>query len=98
MNHAVKSQWGSALRSGEYRQVSGTFQCRDGFCVLGVLRDLFIKSGEPVRDVEVMAAALEWAGIQWDMFSSTGLVNDLIRHNDSGVPFHALAEMIESQY
>lgn len=46
MNPTVKTQWLTALRSGEYKQAKTTLHDphRDSFCCLGVLCDLYRKS------------------------------------------------------
>ncbi len=41
MNQEIKARWVSALRSGEYKQSRGKLKSIDGFCVLGVLCDLY---------------------------------------------------------
>jgi len=49
MNKAIKTQWLSALRSGEYQQAHGTLRAADNggtyYCCLGVLCDLHRKAG-----------------------------------------------------
>lgn len=35
-------KWVAALRSGEFKQTTGTLQNEDGYCCLGVLADLHI--------------------------------------------------------
>ena len=35
-------KWAKALRSGKYKQTTGTMQNADGYCPLGVACDLFI--------------------------------------------------------
>lgn len=46
MNKEIKQQWVAALRSGDYRQGTGTLKNRRGeFCCLGVLCDLAEKAG-----------------------------------------------------
>lgn len=45
LDPAVKADWVSALRSGEYSQGHGALQKGGGFCCLGVLCDLAVKAG-----------------------------------------------------
>lgn len=45
MDPAVKAQWLTALRSGEYQQGRGYLRRNDTFCCIGVLADLAIKAG-----------------------------------------------------
>jgi hypothetical protein len=40
MKAALKSKWVAALRSGKYKQVTGSLQNNGGFCCLGVLCDI----------------------------------------------------------
>lgn len=49
MDSAIKADWVRALRSGEYSQANGALQKNGGFCCLGVLCDLAVKAGVPVR-------------------------------------------------
>lgn len=44
MNKKVKGLWIEALRSGEYQQCSNRLNNGKGFCCLGVLTDLYIKT------------------------------------------------------
>lgn len=49
MNKRIKAQWVKALLSGKYLQAKGAQRRKDdkgryGFCALGVLTDLYIKS------------------------------------------------------
>lgn len=47
MKPKIKRQWVDALRSGEYEQgARGTLKSESGYCCLGVLCDLAVKSGE----------------------------------------------------
>lgn len=40
MNPKLVKEWCAALRSGEYKQISGTLHKDGGFCCLGVLADI----------------------------------------------------------
>lgn len=44
MKKRVKNKWLEALRSGEYKQCKNRLTNGRGFCCLGVLTDLYIKS------------------------------------------------------
>jgi hypothetical protein len=51
MNHEVRDKWTTALRSGKYKQTTGTLARQDDngkrtFCCLGVLTDLYLKEKE----------------------------------------------------
>jgi len=41
----VRKMWIDALRSGEYKQITGKLKSKEGFCCLGVLTDLYVKEG-----------------------------------------------------
>lgn len=72
MNKDVKSQWVSALRSGEYEQGRGRLE-RDGkFCCLGVLCDLAVKAGvaKRVDDVHLLDGGVGFASLGNPMDSS----------------------------
>lgn len=45
MHAAIKTQWLTALRSGEYVQGSGFLHRNNTYCCLGVLCDLAVKAG-----------------------------------------------------
>lgn len=49
LDPAIKADWVSALRSGEYSQAQGALQKGGGFCCLGVLCEVAIKAGVDVR-------------------------------------------------
>lgn len=49
-NKANIRKWVNALRSGEYKQTTGVLQNENGYCCLGVLCDVAVKSG---LDVDV---------------------------------------------
>lgn len=46
---ANRAKWVEALRSGEYRQGSGSLQADGKFCCLGVACDVAIKNGVPLE-------------------------------------------------
>lgn len=45
MDQAIKEQWVTALRSGEYRQGKRYLHQSNEYCCLGVLCDLAVKAG-----------------------------------------------------
>lgn len=62
MNEEVKAKWLEALRSGEYKQGTGTLRDgEDNFCCLGVLCDVAIKNG-----VELAVAHREDDSDDWN--------------------------------
>jgi hypothetical protein len=45
MKKDIKELWVNALESGEYAQAQGVLKNENGYCCLGVLCDLYLKSG-----------------------------------------------------
>lgn len=43
MKQEIKTKWIKALRSGKYKQTTGTLKDEVGFCCLGVLCDIYRK-------------------------------------------------------
>lgn len=122
MKADVKRQWLEALRSGEYTQGQGylsssrnvSFTSRkkpqgQTYCCLGVLCDLAVKAGVPVKTVVeagvtrydgMMAylpdSVLNWAGPRG--LTNSGRVSPkvlLSELNDKGVTFEEIANLIE---
>ena len=110
MRKEIAEMWVAALRSGEYGQYTGglTNQDRTLHCCLGVLCELAIEAGEPVR-VEVDPVNPPW--LQFDgllgalphsvgtwagMTVSKGRV--LAAMNDAGEPFVKIADVIENDW
>jgi hypothetical protein len=52
MNPQVKQKWVSALRSGEYPQITRRLHTDNGFCCLGVLCDLYGKENNVEWELE----------------------------------------------
>lgn len=88
MNPEIKSQWVEALRSGEYAQAQTRLVTSDGYCCLGVLCDLAVKSGLDIKVTHVDTvtqfageesilpmAVVEWAGLAVDGDSIDMLYN-----------------------
>lgn len=51
MNERVKTKWLKALRSGEYKQTTGSLREKgNAFCCLGVLCDLYARETEGVSE------------------------------------------------
>ena len=46
MNEYIKYQWVYAIQSNEYEIINESLHNENGFSVIGILCDLFIKSGE----------------------------------------------------
>ena len=106
MNERAKTLWLEALRSGEYRQCSGSLVDQDGaMCVMGVLNAVYfkdvpdapgIKSWEEKRHTDPLAMQ-RWAGLgNWlQELALSGKWPMTI--NDAGTSFSELADMIEEQ-
>jgi len=107
MNREVAEKWIAALRSGEYTQGTECLRSlNDTFCCLGVLCDLAVKSGVPVR-VKMSSdnyqyeghgellplSVMKWSGVK----TNVGDINDsdLTSKNDSGMTFSEIADLIE---
>lgn len=50
MNKRIAKKWIKALRSGKYKQSTGTLRTDRGFCCLGVLCDLYAKEKKLKRN------------------------------------------------
>lgn len=61
---AIKRRWLKALRSGKYKQGTGSLRDGDGFCCLGVLCDV-VKNDKALK--------LNWEGGVWFDNSTTDL-------------------------
>ena len=110
MNEDIKSEWVSALRSGDYKQGIGYLRVDNEFCCLGVLCDIAVNKGVITysigtdniynygwpgsRAAEVLPdAVVSWAELE-DQNPSAGSLS-LAEHNDDGVPFSGIADLIE---
>ena len=49
MKKTIKKKWLAALRSGKYKQTEGMLKNKEGFCCLGVLCDLYVKSHKATK-------------------------------------------------
>jgi len=49
----IKRLWVDALRSGKYKQARSALATKDGYCCLGVLCQLAVDSGVPIKVKEV---------------------------------------------
>jgi hypothetical protein len=95
MNKVIKKQWVAALRSGKYKQAKKQLKKGQGFCCLGVLTDLYFKSGaarptwgKPVNikveatDESLPYCVMEWAGLESSDPSPSGSMKTLSNMND----------------
>jgi hypothetical protein len=49
MNKDVQEKWTTALRSGKYSQAHGKLRTPEGLCCLGVLCEVAVENGAPVK-------------------------------------------------
>lgn len=101
-------KWVAALRSGEYKQVTGNLRKGDGFCCLGVACDVFLKNGGElsiiysgqIAEYDGRVGALpirvrDWLGMRDRFGSIDELGTDLASLNDQGKPFDSIADVID---
>jgi len=91
MNPAVKAKWLAALRSGKYKQGTGTLRDEfDNFCCLGVLCDVAVKSGLAIDVKPPRETCDPWAyeGEAWyrppQVMDWAGLINHDPKIADEG--------------
>lgn len=108
MDQEIKTQWVSALRSGEYKQGREELRRDDRFCVFGVLCDLAVKAGmaewrhEPQQAIwdgmEKGFYGPTWRILVWaDLRGNFDSVRELAELNDSGWSFEQIATLIEEK-
>jgi hypothetical protein len=107
----VAKKWVKALRSGKYKQGTGTLLTANGrHCCLGVLTDLAVQAGV-IKEFPVGAGSLSGKVIQWSgvktyfgqYIDGRGHQKNLASQNDGIVgrslpkSFKQIAKIIESQ-
>lgn len=114
MNKEIAKQWCAALRSGEYKQGQYSLNnvSKNTYCCLGVLCDLYIKSGGNLRlslhDNGITRAydgctgmppssVMDWAGMRTPHGMYNTPDDNLVADNDSGLSFDKIADIIEAQ-
>lgn len=102
----IKAKWLEALRSGEYKQ--GRVRLRTGeskFCCLGVLTDLYIKETPAPKWGEgelnpsccyLPNEVMKWADLR-SVNPSDAEGMFLSDHNDEGLDFQTIADIIEKE-
>ena len=103
MDQELKAKWVTALRSGEYKQTKYKLHRKgsNNFCCLGVLCKVFgLELTEDGEDVVSGPVGASYEACIYPLFSSDKVVADeqitpLIRLNDEGEPFSAIADYIE---
>jgi hypothetical protein len=106
MKEAIAKRWVRALRSGEYRQARRVLWRKgrgesDSFCCLGVLTDLYVRSGgsESGWGDEVLTQRVqEWAGLKFPNGNIPFADICLSRMNDEGHSFAGIADVIEREW
>ena len=108
MTEIPYQEWVDALRSGKYKQTKETLKGElpeggVGYCCLGVLADIM---GYEI-EVETYIGGGEWLKyetegpkhIYEDFKASAGgdFVDLLMRHNDNGMPFRKISDIIERE-
>jgi hypothetical protein len=99
MKKRFKRKWVEALRSGEYEQASGFLKVGDGYCCLGVLRDL-INPRSRAADSEWSVLCARHAALvglpKFDSDDPESPQKVLIDMNDNGDSFVDIADWIEA--
>jgi hypothetical protein len=107
-NKEQVQQWVSALRSGKYKQTTGTLQDSNGYCCLGVACDIFIPQhkiqtrfhslnmcGECPMDQEYSPKWLKRINGHFEKQTGIEIVDLNDRHNFS---FDEIADLLEAVY
>ena len=73
MNKEIAEKWALALESGKYTQTEGMLKNKNGHCCLGVLCELALESGVPLKEVPLSEdeSELEATGIFPEQFGLT---------------------------
>ena len=108
-NHGLKEehikQWCDALRSGKYKQTTGTLQGRQGYCCLGVACELFIPKGQKMRGPDgclqggMPTTSTQPNAPEWLMPLVEDCSNLMGKYlpglNDGGSTFNQIADVLE---
>lgn len=102
MNKRLKARWIKALRSGKYKQTTGTMKDAAGYCCLGVLREL-IAPGSRAEDCNASALGPRHCKIAGLPRYSTDVrsespQNKVAKMNDDGRSFTEIADYIEANF
>lgn len=88
-------EWIAALRSGKYKQVKGRLKTDDGFCALGVLRD--VQGARWIKDGDDWVTEKGELSIVQDFFPLDALKQEEIMElNDTGHTFDEIADWLEA--
>lgn len=104
MNPEMKTKWVAALRSGEYKQITGFLRYEEGFCCLGVLCDLANSKGWRQNKnagftYAATASITHPISLPFEVGHNYGIPNAVMRKlaymNDEGRDFSEIADYIE---
>jgi hypothetical protein len=101
MNTAIKQNWVTALRSGEYEQTKETFYADGAYCALGVLIDLHNKAN-PTQAVDLTtvesfpAVVSLWSETTFPTDEKPFCIIYVMEMNDAGRSFSECADFIEA--
>ena len=111
MKKDIAEKWATALRSGDYTQQRGSLAnlCRTQHCCLGVLCEVAIENGVVLDTYETVPGfdderaylpfrVQEWAGMRDRYGRFVDVRDDLVRMNDEGYTFDAIANVIDERW
>lgn len=108
MDQRIKKIWIEALRSGKYKRTRDQLKDMGGFCVLGVLCDIFTKEKNITWDempdtTNLPGVVQEWSKISSPVGSYSNVdsigTGCLVKDNDVlGLNFNQLADIIEENF
>lgn len=92
MNKSLKKKWVAALRSGKYQQTDCVLKYSNGYCCLGVLREIMHPKSR--RGVTYLCKDhMEEAGLTMRNQKTMSNLNDVM-----GYSFKRIATYIERKY
>jgi len=94
MDKTIKAKWIKALRSGRYRQTMDYLENEGAYCCLGVLCKVQRKSIEAIQTEDGLQELPRSLQFQWGIPKAAH--SQLIKMNDSGKSFAAIADWIEA--
>ena len=99
-----QKKWVAALRSGEFKQGKHALQDGDCYCCLGVACVVYEREVEKlpngIRGLildDEREAVREWLGLECDAGQYSKAAPALTEHNDGGMTFAEIADLIESE-
>ena len=108
MDKSIAKKWAAALRSGKYKQTTGSLKNEEGYCCLGVLASISPWKNAYTRMKSKLGSTNEVLPLKiqkWaDMSYPTGRfpnkesilgIQELSSKNDAGASFEKIAKLIE---